>query len=92
MLEGEGDKNAKIYLFTARLGSGGREVVQRNEAVLSEHELDKTLVVLGQYFPATLQRNTCALQGSKYSHVPGEIDFTGHCRCLNKASGRLKPF
>lgn len=81
-----------IYLFTARLSSGGREVVKRNEAVLSEHELDKTLVVLGLYFSAILQWNTRALQGSKHRHVPGEIDFTGHCRCLNKASGGLKPF
>lgn len=55
MLEEEGDKNAKLYLFTARLGSGGREVVQRNETLLSEHGLDKTLVVLGLHFPATLQ-------------------------------------
>lgn len=52
MLEGEGNKNAKICLFTARVGRGGREA-KRNEAVLSGHELDKALVVLGLYFYPT---------------------------------------
>lgn len=47
-------QNILIY---SKSGQWRGEVVRRNEAVLSEHDLDKALVVLGLYFygTATLQ-------------------------------------